>query len=174
MSHNPANAVLTGYSGSVGAPMQVHPQYVGGLAVRPENVGAPVQAVPGLNESPVQYSPQAYVGGNLSFFGFGITPIGAGATVEVEVKPVRPIHPQKLFCPSTVVGLLINSLSIGGTNMFAGVTGVPIEIFSEVSTSKPLDLITLTPAVGLVFTVFNPTAVVLNFTGGIYGTSVRT
>lgn len=155
--------------------MNVRPQYVGGVGVRPQYVGAPVQAVANLGEQPVEYSPQAYVSGNLSFFGFGSTTIPAGSTgTEVELKPVRPIHPQKMFCPSTVIGLLINSASIGGTNLFAGVEGVPIELFSEVATSKPLDWITITPAVGIVFRVANPTGVDLEFRGGIYGTSVRT
>jgi hypothetical protein len=130
--------------------------------------------VPNLGEQPVEYSPDAYKAGNLSFFGFGSTVVVAGATGQViTLNPVRPIHPQKLFCPSTIVGLLIVSVSIGGTNLFAGAGGVPIEIFSEVSTSKPLDWITITPAVGIVFAIANPTGVNLNFQGGIYGTSVR-
>lgn len=161
-------------AGSVGAPMRVSPQYVGGVAVNPRYVGAPAQMVQSLGEQPVDYSPNSYHAGNLSFFGFGINVIPAGSTgTTVELNPVRPIHPQKLFCPSTVIGLQINSVSIGGTNMFAGANGLPIEIFSEVSTSKPLDWVTLDPAVGIVFVISNPTAVPLNFTGGIYGTSVR-
>lgn len=169
------DAVLAGYSGSVGAPLQVQPQYVGAPAVQPQYVGAPVQMVQSLPAQAVDYSPQNYVGGNLSFFGFGATLIPAGATgVIVALKPVRPIHPQKLFCPSTVIDLLIDSASIGGTNLFAGSAGVPIETFSEVSTSKPLDWITIDPAVGIVFTISNPTAVDKLFKGGIYGTSIRT
>lgn len=154
--------------------VNVQPRYVGGVAVRPRYVGAPAQMVEALGEQPVEYSQQAYVDGNLSFMGFGQTVIGAGLTVPVQFNPVRPITPQKLFCPSTVVGLLILTASIGGTNLFADSNGVPIEIFSEVSTSKPLDWITITPSVGLVFSVFNPTATDLVFSGGIYGTSVRT
>lgn len=154
--------------------MRIQPQYVGSVAVRPRYVGAPAEMVPNLGEQPVEYSPDAYRAGNLSFFGFGSNNIPAGSTgTTVELNPVRPIHPQKLFMPSTIVGLLINSVSVGGTNMFAGSLGVPIEIFSEVSTSKPLDWITLTPAVGIVFVISNPTAVALSFQGGIYGTSVR-
>jgi hypothetical protein len=154
--------------------MMVQPRYVGGVAVRPRYVGAPVEMVPNLGEQPVEYSPDAYKAGNLSFFGFGSTSIPAGSTgTTVTLNPVRPIHPQKLFTPSTVVGLLIVSASIGGTNLFAGSAGIPIEIFSEVSTSKPLDWITITPAVGVVFVIANPTAVALNFQGAIYGTSVR-
>lgn len=169
-----AQAVLGGYSGSVGAPMNVRPQYVGDTRVRPQYVGAPVQMVESLGETPVEYSEGGYKAGNLSFMGLGSTSIPAlSLGTEITFRPVRPIHPQKLFCPSTVVGLLINSVSIGGTNLFAGVNGVPIEIFSEVATSKPLDWITITPAVGIVFVIANPTGVALNFQGGIYGTSVR-
>lgn len=166
--------LFDGVQGRVGDPMMVRPQYVGGVAVRPHYVGSPVEMVPNLDEQPVAYSPDAYKAGNLSFFGFGSTAIPAGSTgTTVPLAPVRPIHPQKLFCPSTIVGLLIVSASIGGTNLFAGSAGVPVEIFSEVSTSKPLDWITITPAVGVVFVIANPTGVALNFQGGIYGTSVR-
>jgi hypothetical protein len=150
------------------------PRYVGEVRVAPRYVGSPAMMVPSLGEAPIDYSPEAYNAGNLSFFGLGSTVIPAGSTgTQVEKKPVRPIHPQKLFNPSTIVGLLIVSVSIGGTNLFAGAEGVPIEIFSEVSTSKPLDWITITPSVGIVFVIANPTGVNLNFQGGIYGTSVR-
>lgn len=152
----------------------VAPRFVG-ASVQPRFVGAPVQQVQSLAEQPINYSPEQYVAGNLSFFGFGTTVIPALTNgVTIAINPVRPIHPQKLFCPSTVIGLLINSASIGGTDMFAGSNGVPIELFSEVSTSKPLDWITINPATGIVFVVSNPTGVALNFTGAIYGTSVRT
>lgn len=171
---NSADAVLSGVQGSVGA-MQVNPRYVG-AAVRPNYVGAPVSMVAQgqMGEQPVEYAPTTYVAGNLSFFGFGITSIPANDTLTIQLNPVRPIAPQKLFCPSTVVDLLIDSASIGGTNLFAGSEGIPIEIFSEVSTSKPLNWTTITPAVGIVFAITNPTAGALNFTGGIYGTTVRT
>lgn len=174
MNHSEScgDAVLSGYAGSVGSPMNVHPQYVG-ANVHPMYVGAPVEQVQNQGKA-VQYSQSDYVAGNLSFFGFGRTVIPALSAVDVELKPVRPIHPQKLFCPSTITDLLIESASIGGTNLFAGVNGVPIEIFSEVATSKPLDWITINPAVGIVFRIRNPTAVDSVFTGGIYGTSVRT
>ena len=164
-----ASAMMGGSVGSA----DVYPRYVG-ASVNPRYIGAPALAVPqAQGGAPVEYSGINYVAGDVSYFGLGITAVAAGATVPVQVNPTRPFTPQKFFCPSTIIGLLILSVSIAGTNMFANTAGVPIEIFSEVSTSPQMEWMTIEPAVGILFEVRNPTAAPLNFEGTLYGTQVR-
>ena len=155
----------------------VYPRYLQGgvgASVHPRYISAPVQPVaPQQGVTPIEYSPTNYVAGDVSYFGLGVTVIGAGLTVPVQVNPTRPFMPQKFFCPSTIIGLLIVSVSIAGTNMLANTAGVPIEIFSEVSTSPQMEWITIEPAVGILFEIRNPTAAALNFEGTLYGTQLR-
>lgn len=166
--------------GSVGD-VDVMPHYtptgvrIGGAMVSPRYIGAPAEAVPQsmMSQQPVPYAPTFYASADVSWFGFGTTVVPAGATVPVTLRPKRPFKPQKLLLPSTVIGLLITSADIGGTNMFANDAGIPTELFSEVSTAPQLDWITVEPAVGIEFTIFNPTGAPLNFSGSLYGTQVR-
>lgn len=158
----------------------VYPRYlqggVGGATVQPRYIGAPVQSVsPATMEgaTPIQYSPTIYVAGDVSYFGLGATTVGAGLTVPIQVNPNRPFTPQKFFAASTVIGLLVLSVSIAGTNMFANDAGVPIEIFSEVSTSPQMEWMTIEPAVGILFQIRNPTIAPLVFSGALYGTQLR-
>lgn len=154
--------------------VRVRPRVVGAVNVRPRYVGAPAQRVQSVNEEAIEYEPEQYVAGNLTWMGLGQTVIPAGSPgTAIPIRPIRPITPQKLFCPSTVVGLLLLEANIGGVNLFAGSAGVPIELFSEVSTSPQIDWMTLDPAVGIEFVVGNPTAGALTFSGALYGTSVR-
>jgi hypothetical protein len=155
--------------------IRVNPQYISGPQIYPQYIGAPVEMVqaPPMGDT-VQYSQQPYVAGNLTFAGFGRTVILAGATQRVTVNVVKPITPQKILCPSTVTGLLVVSVSIGGTNLFCNELGVPIEVLSEVSTSKPLNWLTIEPSVGAIFELSNPTVGDLEFKGAFYGTSLRT
>jgi hypothetical protein len=148
---------------------------VGGAMVAPRYVGAPAQAVAQgqLQQAAVPYAPTHYTSADVSWFGFGRTVIAAGATGTVTLRPKRPFKPQKLLLNSTVIGLLILEADIGGTNMFANDAGIPTELFSEVSTAPQLDWITVEPAVGIEFTILNPTAGPLVFSGSLYGTQVR-
>lgn len=123
---------------------------------------------------PVTYSDTEYVSGDVTWFGFGITSILAGAAGQiVSIKPLRPITPQKIFAPSTNQGLLLGQASVGGTNIFANQAGVPIELFSEVSTAPQIRWPTIDTAVGIDFTLINPTAGAIPFTGAMYGTALR-
>lgn len=156
--------------------VSVAPRYVGDPSIDPRYVGAPVamQAAPQQQGAPIQYSPAAYVSGEVTWFGLGITSILPGAVGQiVSVKPLRPITPQKIFCPSTNQGLLLSQASIGGTNIFANQAGVPIELFSEVSTAPQIEWPTIDTSVGIDFTLINPTLAAINFTGALYGTAVR-
>lgn len=162
----------------VGAALAVQPQYVGApLAVQPQYVGAPVQYVqtgPQTLGRPVDVSPEAYVDGGLTYLGFGSTTIAAAATnIQVPITTDRPFTPQRLRCPSTNIGLLINQVQLEGTNLFANQLGVPIELFSEVATAEQMPWPTLDTSTGIAFVVSNPTGGAIAFQGGFYGTQVR-
>jgi hypothetical protein len=168
-----ANAMLARASGSVGDP-NIHPQYIGDPNVHPQYIGAPIQQAPQGATGPITYSETEYVSGDVTWFGFGITSILALAVGQVvSIKPLRPITPQKIFCPSTNQGLLLGQASVGGTNIFANQAGVPIELFSEVSTAPQIRWPTIDTAVGIDFTLINPTGGAIPFTGAMYGTALR-
>jgi hypothetical protein len=76
-------------------------------------------------------------------------------------------------CPSTTIGLLITQINISGTNLLSNSLGIPIELFSEVSTFPQILWPTLDTATGVQFVVANPTANALVFSGAFYGTQVR-
>ena len=191
---NLANQLLAQHGG-VGAPISVQPQMIGApLAVQPQMpvpnmigapvhylqqgpIGAPVQFVqqgPKGMSRPIEVTPEAYVDGGLTYLGFGSTVIPAGANnVAVNINTERPFTPQHLRNPSTNFGLLINAVLLEGTNLFANQAGVPIELFSEVSTAQQMPWPSIDTATGLQFVLSNPTTNDIPFQGGFYGTQVR-
>jgi len=155
---------------------QISPYRVGGTQIRPYRVGAPAEQMPTNMAPPVQYSPQQYTAGGNSYLGFGRTTIAAGATgVSVQINPIRPFEPLELRCPSTVIGLFIDNITIQGVQFFANRpnVGVPIEVFSEVSLLKEFEAATIQPDTGIEFILSNPTANPLVFSGCFRGTQVR-
>jgi hypothetical protein len=150
-------------------------QRVGSPAVNPFYVGAPAVATgPDPSGATVQYSPPQYVAGDVTYLGFAATSIPAGSVgTPVPVSTNRPFTPQKMGCPSTVLGLLITQINISGTNLLANSLGIPIELFSEVSTFPQILWPTLDTATGVEFVVANPTAGALIYSGAFYGTQVR-
>ena len=145
-----------------------------------QGVGAPVvnhgshprPVMPGSRE--IAYHDMEYVAGDVTYFGLGSSTVVANNVTEVTLKPLRPIVPQKILIPSTLTGLLLQQVSIGGTNIFANTQGVPVELFSEVSTAPQIDFPTIDTAVGIDF--LHPEhrpAQTLFFTGAIYGTAIR-
>lgn len=168
-----AAQMLSNSRGSVGDP-NVHPSYIGDPTIHAQYIGAPIQQTEQSANGPITYSEAAYVAGDVTWFGFGITSVLANAVGQViSIKPLRPITPQKIFCPSTNQGLLIGQASVGGTNIFANQVGVPIELFSEVSTAPQIRWPTIDTAVGIDFTLINRTAAAIDFTGAMYGTALR-
>lgn len=168
--------------GHVGDLVNVMPYYpgmqqrgVGSPNVMPyyPGVGAPAVAIDQTSNMPVNYSQPQYVAGDVTYLGFGTTAVGSGATVVVSVQTDRPFTPQKMGCPSTVIGLLITQVTVSGTNILANQQGVPIELLSEVSTFPQVLWPSLDTATGVQFTVFNPTTGTLNFSGAFYGPQVR-
>lgn len=165
-------------SGSVGDLVDVRAQYPGRVGVPginpyyPGQVGIPVEQAQ-QSQSPVQYSDPAYVAGDVTYLGFNATSIAAGATTTVTVSTQRPFKPQKMGNPSTTIGLLIQQVNISGTNLLSNSLGVPIELFSEVSTFPQINWPTLDTATGVDFVVNNPTGGALVFSGAFYGTQLR-
>lgn len=155
-------------------PGQVRPG-VAGPAVNPYYVGVPAiaEAAAPANQQ-VQYSPPQYVAGDVTYLGFASTVITAGSLgTTVNVTTQRPFTPQKMGCPSTTIGLLITQINISGTNLLSNSLGIPVELFSEVSTFPQILWPTLDTATGVQFIVANPTAGNLTFSGAFYGTQVR-
>lgn len=159
--------------GGVGA-LDVQAQQIGSaLNVQRQQIGLPAAAGQ-VNAGQVQYSQAAYDQGGLSWLGFGQTVIAAGATnIVVPITTQRPFTPQLVYHPSTVIGLLINQVQLEGTNLFANVLGIPIELWSEVSNAPQIQWPTLDTSTGIQFVVSNPTGAPLNFSGGFWGTQVR-
>jgi hypothetical protein len=169
-----------GYPGAVGHVgdlvnvMPVYPgQRVGSPSVQPFYVGAPAVATDASGMQ-VNYSPPQYVAGDVTYLGFAATTIAAGSVgTPVNVSTNRPFTPQKMGNPSTTLGLLITQINISGTNLLANALGIPIELFSEVSTFPQILWPTLDTATGVQFVVANPTVGDLVFSGAFYGTQVR-
>ena len=173
------DVMLRGLKPAVGA-TNVYPRYVGATSVQPMypgsgRVGVPAAFDPaGAPQQGVSYSPQQYVAGDVTFFGIGRTTIPAGSTgTTFNVKPPRPMSPQMFICKSNVQNLLVVAISIAGTNILNGQTGVPIELFSEVSQAPQILYPSIDPSTGVDFTVANPTGGDLIFSGAFYGTQVR-
>lgn len=165
----------------VGDLVNVHPLYpgmrVGSPAVAPYYVGAPAVATDQGSGAQVNYSPPNYVAGDVTYLGFGTAttnsvPAGSIGT-PINVSTTRPFTPQKMGCPSTVLGLFITQINISGTNLLANTLGIPVELFSEVSTFPQILWPTLDTATGVQFVVANPTGGPLVFSGAFYGTQVR-
>jgi len=182
-----ATSLLQGQVGdpSVGAPfvgdlVNVVPMYPGARVGVPApqayypGVGVPAVDVQGPPSNNVQYSQMAYVAGDVTYLGFGSTTITAGSVgTPVDVSTNRPFTPQKMGCPSTVLGLLITQVNVSGTNILSNASGVPIELLSEVSTFPQVLWPALDTATGVQFVVANPTSGDLVFSGAFYGTQVR-
>lgn len=176
---NPFGAV--GHMPGVGDLVNVMPVYPGQRAVGSPNVmpyypgvGAPAMAVDQTTNQPVQYSQPQYFAGDVTYLGFGATSIPAGSVgTPVNVSTNRPFTPQKMGCPSTVIGLLILQVNVSGTNILANALGAPIELLSEVSTFPQVLWPSLDTATGVQFVVGNPTGAALVFSGAFYGPQVR-
>ena len=164
--------------GSVGG-AEVQPRYIGSAEVQPRYVGASAVDTGALTGDTVNYSGIQYRAGDISYFGMGSTtvpaanPAGPGQITTPPLVPNRPITPQRLGLPSNIQGLLINVASIGGINLFASSDGIPVEMFSEVSTFPQIMWPTIEPSTGIVWQVTNPTAAPLEFKPTFYGTQVR-
>lgn len=164
--------------GSVGE--AIRPVYLGnqgvGATINPVYLGAPVQHVaPGTDQTHIQVAPTKYAAGDVTYLPLGSVQVAAGA-VNVQVGPLRPdrpFKPQKLFCPSTQFGLLINAITIEGTNLLASSLGMAIEAFAEDSQLPQILYPDILPATGVTFFVTNLATQALLFQPAFYGVDVR-
>ncbi len=166
-------AALMAERGGVGNVHIRHPRAQVGQAIAPRYVGAPVEQVDDLDQSPVKWSEGQPVAGENTWFGLGVTSVAAGATVTLTFRPNRPIAVVRYLMPSTVFGLLILGFNISGTQLLPAGAGVPVEFFSEVSTAPNIDWLTIQTTPGVDIQINNPTLNPLNFSGAFYGTALR-
>jgi hypothetical protein len=174
-------APFGGSVGNVGDLVNVMPVYPGQRAVGSPNVqpwypgvGAPTQEVQQMPGNPMAYSQPVYPMGDVTYLGFGATVIPAGSVgTPVNVSTNRPFTPQKMGCPSTVVGLLLLQVNVSGTNILSNALGVPLELLSEVSTFPQVLWPSLDTATGVQFVLGNPTLGNLTFEGAFYGSQLR-
>lgn len=177
MNDAEAARALLGMGGTVGDPSiaPFYPGRVGDVSVAARYVGLPVQYDQGPPPAPpVQLGQQQYVSAEVTWFGLGSTNIAASSSGQnVSVKPLRPFTPQRQYHPSTIQDLLVLAASIGGTNIYSNMSGVPVELFSEVSTAPQIAWPTVDTSVGIDFSVANLQAVIQPFRGALYGTAAR-
>lgn len=170
--------------GRVGARIQQQSGFdrVGANIQYRSRVGARAQAVTEVPEQVVEYSPTKYIAAEQSGWGLGfsaeqVVPAGSIASpgqLTFTFKPDRPINPSRFVMPSTIIGLYIVQITIGGTPLLPeGAGGIPCEFFSEVSTAPNVEWLTINTTPGVRFLVLNPTGSALLFTGAFYGTSMR-
>jgi len=169
-----------GSVGHVGDLVNVMPYYPGAQRVGSPNVAPyyPGVGLPAVAEQAqtgqISYTQPQFLAGDVTYLGFGATSIPAGSIgTPVDVSTNRPFTPQKMGCPSTVIGLLITQVNVSGTNILANSLGAPIELLSEVSTFPQVLWPSLDTATGVQFVVANPTGAALTFSGAFYGTQVR-
>jgi len=155
-----------------------------GASIKPRHynrgVGRPAMPVASFEEQPAEYSQTEYDSEGYGAMGldqgdgaFGRNVIPANSQVNITVKPRRPIQIEEWRFPSTVIGLLIDDIAIGGTPVFAN-PGMPIELMSEASQLvQAHDQPTVTPSTGVTFTVRNPTGADLIFEGAGFGQVLR-
>lgn len=157
----------------VGYPYAIAPQQMGygygGVS------GPPAVQVPNLGTPPVDYTTAPYTNGGLTYMGFGLTSVGAGATANIHIDVRRPFLPQLLYCPSTVIGLQLVDFQVEGNGLFANPPsqGIPIELVSEVSNIQQIQWMTINPDTGGTFVIYNPTSSPLNFSGAFWGTNIQ-
>lgn len=168
---------LLSAAGGVGAPVSITAQQVGAPQVYPQQVGMPnASVVPaGAVGAQVQYAPEGYKSGGLTYCGFPRVSIAAGATnISVPVNVRRPFLPQLWQMPSTAFGLQIHDFDVEGVGLFANpiTSSVPQVLVSEVSQMPQIQWVTLDPSTNGSFIVSNPTGAVIVFEGAFWGTNL--
>lgn len=183
MDYNQIARNLLANAGAVGS-VAIAPQQMGvgnPYAIMPQQPyyqgvsGPPAQQVPNLGQAPVDYSVAPYGNGGLTYMGFGLTSVAAGATANIHIDVRRPFLPQLLYMPSTVIGLQLIDFQVEGNGLFANPPdqGIPCELVSEVSNIQQIQWMTLNPDTGGTFIIYNPTANALNFSGAFWGTNIQ-
>lgn len=98
--------------------------------------------------------------------------VGAGASVELELKPQRLFRPGRLTLDAASLPLQLTACSIGQENQFVAGGAVPGEFFARDSIGKQLTSQTAGPGTTMLMTFHNPTAGAIVLRGAWEGKSV--
>lgn len=101
------------------------------------------------------------------------TTVNAGATVDVELRPQRPIRIERLVLDgANVAGLFLTDLLVGAEPQFVNAGAVPLSTFAPTAFGVELRGNTAQPGIAVVLRVNNTTAGNLSFGGALIGTSL--
>jgi len=105
--------------------------------------------------------------------GFPTTPIGGGATVNVQTAPQIPFKGRRLIVPSDIAGsVLINNIAVGQSNQFAAQNPVPGRCFTELGVGVDLNLDTAQISQVITLNLTNSSGAQIVFNAAIIGTVV--
>lgn len=101
------------------------------------------------------------------------TTVNPGQTIDVELRPQRPIRIERLVLDGAVVaGLFLQDILIGAEPQFVNAGSVPFSTFQPQAFGTDLRGNTAQPGIAVTLRVFNSTAGVLSFGGALIGTSL--
>lgn len=101
------------------------------------------------------------------------TSVNPGQTIDVELRPQRPIRIERLVLDGAVVaGLFLQDILIGAEPQFVNAGSVPFSTFQPQAFGTDLRGNTAQPGIAVTLRVFNSTAGVLSFGGALIGTSL--
>lgn len=105
--------------------------------------------------------------------GFGITPVGVGATLNITTQPQKTFRPEKLVVPNDIAGAFsINDIRVGTTSQFVTNLGAPARGFVEDATEVLLGLDTAQIAQDVTINVTNNSGAIVNFEAMLLGPAV--
>lgn len=101
------------------------------------------------------------------------TTVNAGQTIDIELRPQRPIRIERLVLDGlTVAGLFLQDILIGAEPQFVNAGSVPFSTFQPQAFGTDLRGNTAQPGIAVTLRVFNSTAGNLSFGGALIGTSL--
>jgi len=137
------------------------------------NIAQRMAAVRQVNPNAVAFKPKEYNAQGLQQIGVLSAAIAAGASVEIEVKPVRPFKSKRFVIPSNIgLFFVVTDVAVAGKSMLAGKGEVPGIAFAENSEDTNVDWDTVNPGVPLNLTVKNTDSVAHDFRAFVSGLAV--
>ncbi len=110
------------------------------------------------------------------WFGFGETRFAWEEQKTIVLMPAREFAGHRMMLPSTLAGYLIMGAKAGGQAVFANAAGVPVELFSEVSTAPQIRWPVIGAGIPLELELRAPSCPPAPhpFIGAMYGTALET
>lgn len=99
--------------------------------------------------------------------GTGSVSIAAGATQDFDLSPLHWFKAQRLIATGT--GLVVNMISVQGTQQFENGQEVPVAVFSADGSDLNFVFDVCPPNGHITMSVTNPTAAAVTFTGAFLG-----